>query len=676
AALETYAGTIDEKTHLHLTMDNPFFATALTFADIGVASTHPLAEAMAKHISVPIHVHPNVFSYELYDLAKMRGNYLKNHSDKISVLYGSATKAHKQSFYTTFLPAILAILDEYPQVQLILIGYFDNIPETKYAQQIKILPPTSSFMGYINLLKDADINIAILEQSPLTDTKSEIKWLEAAAFEIPSIVTPTLAYQQVLTDNENVLFAETIADWQRQLQRLIIDSDLRRQIGIAAKRRAFEKFSPQTGEDILQQTLQPLLSQFPLNKNCQIHSKKRLLLVNVYFYPQSIGGATRVFENQVRGLLDRYANEYEIFVLTTEADPDIGKPYFVEQYWFQQALITRLNIPPKGWTQYEDQSVYQFSLEFFKDYEFDLIHFHSIQILTASVVQAAIKLKIPYMITLHDAWWLSIYQFLVNPEGELVDHRSPLSGVCGNDVEHMEWIVTRWRQLQQLLSKANVVMAVSEKFAQLYREAGQNQVQVHENYAEPFQALPRPIRNSSQIVLGFIGGMSTHKGYDLFKAALQQGDFPNLTAIVINHSLQTGEVHYSQWGATKVEFRAKVKQSEVAELYAQFDVLVAPSIWPESYGLVTREALQAGLWVIASDRGAIGDCIIEGVNGNIVNVNDENDLIRVFQQLPEQFSHRSFVNSIEINSSENDQAIELHFSQLTHFYQTALGIKL
>jgi len=49
--------------------------------------------------------------------------------------------------------------------------------------------------------------------------------------------------------------------------------------------------------------------------------------------------------------------------------------------------------------------------------------------------------------------------------------------------------------------------------------------------------------------------------------------------------------------------------------YASQEVLIAPSIWPESFGLVTREALAAGLWVIASRAGALAEPIQHGVNG-------------------------------------------------------------
>jgi glycosyltransferase involved in cell wall biosynthesis len=64
-------------------------------------------------------------------------------------------------------------------------------------------------------------------------------------------------------------------------------------------------------------------------------------------------------------------------------------------------------------------------------------------------------------------------------------------------------------------------------------------------------------------------------------------------------------------------------------------VLLAPSIGPESFGLVTREALYFGCWVIASDRGSIGACVTEGVNGHIIDVSDASDLIRVLTLIEE-----------------------------------------
>ena len=73
----------------------------------------------------------------------------------------------------------------------------------------------------------------------------------------------------------------------------------------------------------------------------------------------------------------------------------------------------------------------------------------------------------------------------------------------------------------------------------------------------------------------------------------------------------------------------------MVNLYQKIDVLFAPSLWPESYGLVTREAAASGCWVVASSLGGIGEGIIHGVNGfrihpsikevsNIIEYVDEN----------------------------------------------------
>ncbi len=71
----------------------------------------------------------------------------------------------------------------------------------------------------------------------------------------------------------------------------------------------------------------------------------------------------------------------------------------------------------------------------------------------------------------------------------------------------------------------------------------------------------------------------------------------------------------------------------MADFYGQHDVLIAPSIWPESYGLVSREALSAGLWVVASDAGAMADPIRHGHNGHRVPAGDAEALAAVLEQL-------------------------------------------
>ena len=87
------------------------------------------------------------------------------------------------------------------------------------------------------------------------------------------------------------------------------------------------------------------------------------------------------------------------------------------------------------------------------------------------------------------------------------------------------------------------------------------------------------------------------------------------------------------WNTTPVLRIPRKPQSQIGALYGQFDVLLAPSIWPESFGLVTREAMALGLWVVASDRGAIAADVVEGETGHIVPVDDHRALTQVLAQI-------------------------------------------
>ena len=116
--------------------------------------------------------------------------------------------------------------------------------------------------------------------------------------------------------------------------------------------------------------------------------------------------------------------------------------------------------------------------------------------------------------------------------------------------------------------------------------------------------------------------------------------FTNLSLLLVDHALEAAERRKETWGTTPVEIRGKTKQKDVAQLYAEIDVLLAPSIWPESFGLVAREAAACGCWVIASDRGAIGENLTAGENGFIVDVSTPSALQKALMEIdanPERF---------------------------------------
>jgi glycosyltransferase involved in cell wall biosynthesis len=64
-----------------------------------------------------------------------------------------------------------------------------------------------------------------------------------------------------------------------------------------------------------------------------------------------------------------------------------------------------------------------------------------------------------------------------------------------------------------------------------------------------------------------------------------------------------------------VTLEGRFDRSRVSEVYANLDVLVVPSLWPENSPLVIHEAFQHGVAVVGSRIGGIPDLVQDEVNG-------------------------------------------------------------
>ena len=85
-----------------------------------------------------------------------------------------------------------------------------------------------------------------------------------------------------------------------------------------------------------------------------------------------------------------------------------------------------------------------------------------------------------------------------------------------------------------------------------------------------------------------------------------------------------------------VRFCGAYQRAELSAILARHDVCVMPSICEEPFSLVTREALQAGLPVLAARHGALPEVIRDGDNGLLFKPNDAEDLGRCLRRLVDE----------------------------------------
>jgi len=619
---ETYANAISYDQYLEIAMGVPLFKKAMNLCEFGIASTPKIQKSMEKIVqSGKVFLHRNGLSsthnFAIEDASKNS----KVKKEYVEIFYGSGTKAHKEVLYKIIAPVFNELVEEFGnKVRFRLIGHIDKDHEAlkKISDSITVLEPTWDIEEYWDMLCTSNINIAVLEKSTITDGKSEIKWLEAAMFGIPSVVSPTQTYTEILKDGENVMFARTKEEFLISLRKLIANNSLRRNIGENAKKTATDKYSV----DKLAKNITSIMTSAKGNKPV----KKRLLVVNVFYAPQSIGGATRVVEDNIKELKEKYGDSYEIEVITTNLGGD--EPYKVHPYIINGVRVHAISTPKyndidQAPTDSKMEDVFNNLLDIIDP---KLVHFHCIQRLTASIVTATRQRKIPYVITLHDGWWLSPNQFLIDSQDqvELYDYNQPL-----------DILPARARALKKSLFSAKRLLPVSESFAEIAKSCGLINIETIENGVSTLEKLPHEESPDGRVRLAHIGGNSRHKGVHLVKHALLSYDFKNLHLTLIDHSFKPNDEILTYWGSTPVTIRGKYSSSQISKLYSNIDILLAPSIWPESYGLVTREALISGRWAIASNIGAIASDITNEKNGYIIDPSDHLGLRKALMKIDE-----------------------------------------
>lgn len=697
ADYESYGGTISHRQHDNLSIDYILRKEVMNYADEVIVSTKVLAEKCTKaldDVHKPIHILPNLPLEDLNDIAKNYRQIVEEKSQRkgANIVLTSGTLSHKQILNETIFPILNQVLAEHPETTLSTIGhiklptYFDQ-----YQERIISIPFTD-YPSYLNALSQGDLALVPLERHATTDGKSAIKWMEASYCGVPCICSPVRAYTDVTVDQTDVFIAESSNQWKQSIIKLIKEPNLRRELALQAFESAQSQFNDDIGIDFWNQ----IIKKNETKSSSQSNTKK-VLLINVYFAPQSVGGATRVAQDYVREMLDDPDTNYEVTVLCTEYDhwqsnhgqkrppkqrSEEAIPFKIIQATEQQAAelsnytsdlqtlkeinkeiddevinyheeisldisywrgarVVRLNVAGKPWSCHEDKAIEAFCKDFFAKEKFDEIQCHCCQIITASPLVVAQKMNIPYDIIMHDAWWMSPEQFLVSKSGKIIDPSDP----CGHfDVEpnedEIQEAMERRELLFGILQNARQRIAVSKIFANICQKAGIEDVSYKENkVTSMINSLTSTKEFKPPYNVCHIGGMSLHKGFQLLRNAINllPQNIPLVFTIVDHRLTNPSEEYISEWNGYQVKFIAPIAMDKMSDFYASQDILVAPSIWPESFGLVTREAISAGLWVIASDSGALAEPLkVNPSKGTVIEPNNIQDLANALKELPNQ----------------------------------------
>jgi len=197
------------------------------------------AYSIAKHAGINKDIffkYPNYIDLTVYEPDKVN----RQDDGKIRICYfGTNTHFDDIAKNDGFVKAMDRLLKEFPNVQIFTVGFFlHELKERWRGQYFSMVGDRDVYSWarnlWVKIMNMSDIAVCPLLVSDFTKCKSNIKYLECAAGKKPTVAQKIHQYQSSIQHGYDGYLADTEDEWYESLRGLIVDKELREQIGNAA----------------------------------------------------------------------------------------------------------------------------------------------------------------------------------------------------------------------------------------------------------------------------------------------------------------------------------------------------------------------------------------------------------------------------------------------------------
>ncbi|OQX65105.1 MAG: hypothetical protein B5M51_01705 [Anaerolinea sp. 4484_236] len=270
----------------------------------------------------------------------------------------------------------------------------------------------------------------------------------------------------------------------------------------------------------------------------------------------------------------------------------------------------------------------------------DLIHLQHLMGLPVRLLSAIRQRDIPFVVTLHDYWWVCANaQLLTNYSHEICEGpqvyincaRCALAR-AGHSQIWLLWpplmilLAGRNLLLRRILYKAELLIVPSNFVRDWYllHGAPANRITVLPHGIElPVKRSRREVSGVQPVQFAYIGGLSWQKGVHVVVEAFRGMQGNAELWIAGDEVANPGYVRQLQADPVpNIHFLGRLTHAQVWDKLAQVDVLLVPSLWYETFSLIVREAFALGVPVIAAAHGALAEAVTDGVDGLLVPPGD------------------------------------------------------
>lgn len=367
----------------------------------------------------------------------------------------------------------------------------------------------------------------------------------------------------------------------------------------------------------------------------------RILIVNMYYYPNMIGGAEHSVKLLAEGLSKA---DQEVAVLTLDGSSrNLAKDFVngVSIYrGYSKSIYRRRILNDKshvfdavfnGINSIYNHQIKKIIKNVINDFNPDIIHTNNLVSMSYWIWKYSYKHDIPLIHTLRDYW--------------LID---PTTRIDGSNKFLMKLFQCYMRHYSN--EYVRVVTAPSEATLSIFsqRKYFQNAsksciVNCIDFSQEVLESVTHKKLNKDGSIVSFLfaGYLSENKGVKYLINELKDTDCDFRIVFCGNGPLLDELQAYSKKD-TRVVVKGKVTKSELNKEYEKNDVLVMPSLWEEPFGRTVIEAAQFAMPTIGSDKGGIPETITTLSYGETVSVEQSGVMARCL----EKYSNRDYVKQI------------------------------
>jgi glycosyltransferase involved in cell wall biosynthesis len=181
---------------------------------------------------------------------------------------------------------------------------------------------------------------------------------------------------------------------------------------------------------------------------------------------------------------------------------------------------------------------------------------------------------------------------------------------------------------------------------------------------------PGPGQHQEDIAL-YVGRLTEEKGIPtLLEAWRGLSDVP--LAIIGDGPLR-GAVEAASSANPAIRYLGQATRTGVMERMRSARLLVMPSVWYETFGLVAVEAFACGLPVVGSDLGCIKELITDAQAGACFRAGDAGALEASVRQLWTDEARRARMSENGRRMFEQAYTPERNYDQLLQIYERALS---